>query len=96
VADQAAGSMGHGGSDSSNGGDRMNRHGTWHTLWGENIAYGHDTPRDIVLALIVDDGQRARKHRKNIFNAAFTCAGAAVGQVARSLDEVLDEVGSFV
>jgi uncharacterized protein YkwD len=83
VADQAAGSIGHRGSDFSNGGERMNRHGAWHTLWGENIAYGHDTPRSIVLALIVDDGQRARKHRKNIFNPAFTCAGVAVGPHAR-------------
>jgi uncharacterized protein YkwD len=83
VADQAKGAMGHRGSDRSNGGERLNRHGTWHRLWGENIAYGHDTPRDIVLALIVDDGQSARKHRKNIFNPAFTCAGAAVGPHAR-------------
>jgi len=83
VTDQANGAMGHKGSDFSNAGERMNRYGTWHTLWGENIAYGHDTARDIVLALIVDDGQRARKHRKNIFNPAFTCAGAAVGPHAR-------------
>jgi len=83
VADQAKGAMGHTGSDFSNGGERLNRHGVWHTLWGENIAYGHDMPRDIVLALIVDDGQRARKHRKNIFNPAFTRAGAAIGPHGR-------------
>jgi hypothetical protein len=83
VADQANGAMGHEGSDFSNAGERMNRHGAWHTLWGENIAYGHDTPRSIVLALIVDDGQRARKHRKNIFNPAFTRAGAAIGPHGR-------------
>lgn len=83
VADQANGAIGHRGSDFSNGGERMNRHGAWHALWGENISYGHDTVRSIVLALIVDDGQRARKHRKNIFNAAFTRAGAAIGPHGR-------------
>ncbi len=83
VADQAAGAFGHGGSDHSNPGDRMNRHGTWSALWGENISYGKATPRDVVIALIIDDGLRSRKHRKNIFNPAFNYAGAAFGPHAR-------------
>ena len=97
VAEQADGSIGHTGLGFSNGGERMNRYGTWRTLWGENIAYGHDTARSIVLALIVDDGQRARKHRKNIFNSAFTCAGAAVGPHARYHTVCsIDFAGSYV
>ena len=83
VTDQAAGACGHGGSDDSKPGDRMNRHGTWSALWGENISYGKATPRDVVIALIVDDGLRSRKHRKNIFNPAFNYAGAAFGPHAR-------------
>lgn len=83
VAEQADGSVGHRGAGFSNGGDRMNRYGTWHTLWGEDIAYGKSTARGIVLALIIDDGLRGRKHRKNIFNSAFNYAGAAVGPHAR-------------
>ena len=83
VADQAAGAFGHGGSDHSNPGNRMNRHGTWSALWGENISYGKSSARDVVIALIIDDGLRSRKHRKNIFNPAFNYAGAGVGPHAR-------------
>jgi hypothetical protein len=82
VADQASGAFGHNGSDRSNPGERMNRHGAWSTLWGENISYGKSTARDVVIALIIDDGLRGRKHRKNIFNPAFNYAGAAVGSHA--------------
>jgi hypothetical protein len=83
VAEQASGALGHRGSDFSNPGDRLNRHGTWKELWGENIAYGRFTARDMVVALIVDDGLRGRTHRKNIFNSAFHYAGVAVGSHAR-------------
>jgi hypothetical protein len=83
VADQATGAFGHSGSDHSDPGERMNRHGTWSAFWGENIAYGKATARDVVIALIIDDGLRSRKHRKNIFNPAFNYAGAALGTHAR-------------
>src|SRR5262249_23508273 len=79
VADQAAGGFGHRGSDGSDPADRISRYGWWSGRWGENISYGHSSAREVVLALIVDDGLRSRKHRKNIFNPAFSFAGAAVG-----------------
>lgn len=78
-ADQASGRLGHGGSDGSNPGQRMGRYGMWGASWGENISYGKTTARDIVIQLIVDDGLRARKHRKNIFNPNFNYAGAGYG-----------------
>ncbi len=83
VADQATGVFGHSGSDQSDPAERMNRYGTWSTLWGENISYGKSSARDMVITLIIDDGLRGRKHRKNIFNPAFNFAGAAVGPHAR-------------
>ncbi len=83
TADQADGSFGHRGSDRSNPGDRISRHGIWSGLCGENIFYGESSAREIVIALIIDDGERAREHRKNIFNPSFNFAGAAIGPHAR-------------
>ncbi len=83
VADQVSGSVGHSGSDRSDPAARMNRYGTWSGHWGENISYGKSTARDIVLALLIDDGLRNRKHRQNIFRSDFNFAGAAVGPHAR-------------
>jgi uncharacterized protein YkwD len=61
----------------------MSRHGTWRGSWGENISYGKSRARNIVLALIIDDGLRGRQHRHIIFNPAFRYAGAALGSHAR-------------
>ena len=82
-ADQSSGRMGHDGSDRSTPGSRISRYGEWGGGWAENIAYAKTNARDIVLALIIDDGQPARKHRKNIFNPKFNVAGAAIGPHAR-------------
>jgi uncharacterized protein YkwD len=76
--EQAAGRMGHG-----NVVGRMNRYGKWSAIWGENVSYGKLSARDIVMALIIDDGLPGRKHRKNIFNPAFSVAGAGYGPHAR-------------
>ncbi len=82
-ADQASGGFGHAGLDSSHADGRIARYGTFGGCWGENISYGKSTARDVVLALIIDDGLSARKHRKNIFNPNFNFAGAAFGRHAR-------------
>ncbi len=82
-ADQASGGFGHAGRDSSRGDGRIARYGTFGGCWGENISYGKATARDVVLALIIDDGLPARKHRANIFNPNFKFAGAAFGRHAR-------------
>jgi uncharacterized protein YkwD len=82
-ADQASGGFGHAGRDSSHADRRIARYGTFSGCWGENISYGKSTARGVVLALIIDDGLRARKHRKNIFNPNFNFVGAAFGRHAR-------------
>ncbi len=82
-AEQIDGQTGHDGNDRSTPGDRISRYGAWSVSWGENISYGQNTARGIVLTLIIDDGVRSRGHRKNIFNSKFNFAGAAFGPHAR-------------
>lgn len=73
------GMTGHSGSDGSKPFDRMNRHGKWLRHAGENISYGNDRGRDVVIQLIVDDGVVGRGHRKNIYNPAYEVVGIACG-----------------
>jgi uncharacterized protein YkwD len=82
-ADQANGGFGHEGRDRSHAGQRIARYGTCMGGWAENISYGKSSARDVVLALIIDDGLAARKHRQNIFNPNYNVAGAAFGPHAR-------------
>src|SRR4029078_1893411 len=73
--EQAGGAMGHYGNHGSEPGNRIRRYGLVSQGCAENIAYGHHTAREIVLALIVDDGVRGRGHRKNIFHPTYNWAG---------------------
>jgi uncharacterized protein YkwD len=82
-ADQAGGGFGHEGRDRSHAGQRIARYGNFSGGWAENISYGKSSARDVVLALIIDDGLPARKHRANIFNPNYGYAGAAFGRHAR-------------
>jgi uncharacterized protein YkwD len=74
-----SGSTGHGGKQERGMRTRIERHGRWQQVIGENIGYGPDDARFMVMHLIIDDGVPDRGHRKNIFNQAYTAAGAACG-----------------
>lgn len=67
--------VGHRSIDGSYCKDRVSRYGEWRGGVAENLCYGKDKARLIVLGLIVDDGIPNRTHRNNIFNRNHTYAG---------------------
>ncbi len=64
--------------------DRMARFGQWQGHAGENIDYGNNDARSIVISLIVDNGVPSRSHRKNIFSRNFRVTGIAIASHART------------
>lgn len=97
VRDQETnGTIGHEGSDGSQINHRIDRYGKWTAPIGENISYGAETPRDRVLALIIDDGIPSRGHRNNIFNPLFRMIGIACGPHTKfSSMCVMDVAGGY-
>ena len=77
------GQTGHTGSDGSDFISRIQRYGGGYLSVGENIAYGDDVARDIVIRLLIDDGLPSRGHRTNIMNPQYTKTGIAVGSHPR-------------
>ena len=63
---------------------------------GENISYGQDDPKGVIIQLAIDDGVDGRGHRKNIFNPAFVKFGCFSGDHAKyKKSTVLNYNGSF-
>eukprot|EP00754_Rhynchopus_humris_P037428 Rhum_TRINITY_DN19691_c0_g1::Rhum_TRINITY_DN19691_c0_g1_i1::g.170418::m.170418 len=77
--DLAPGRTGHTGSDGSSVGDRLNRHGAWEGTCFECVSYGSPSARDVVVALLVDDGVASRGHRQAVLNPAARLCGVACG-----------------
>jgi uncharacterized protein YkwD len=73
------GATGHRGMRSGGPRERINRQGEWRGWIGENISYGPDGARLVVMQLIIDDGVPGRGHRKNIFSSYPRVAGVACG-----------------
>jgi uncharacterized protein YkwD len=63
---------------------RMERFGKWQGHAGENIDYGNNSARSIVVSLIVDNGVPSRMHRKNLFSRNFRVTGIAISSHARA------------
>lgn len=80
VRDQASrGLMNHKGTDGSMAWDRVDRYGAWQSKVSENMSFGPMTAREVVTALLVDDGIADRGHRKNILDRDVRVVGIACG-----------------
>lgn len=91
-----SGATGHIGRQSHGVRERIERHGKWDRNIGENIGYGPEGARDMVMQLIIDDGVPDRGHRINTFSKGFATAGVACGPHPRFRNMcVVDFAGSF-
>jgi uncharacterized protein YkwD len=92
----SSGGTGHTGRQSHGMQERIERHGRWERSIAENIGYGPQDARNMVMQLIIDDGVPDRGHRKNTFSAAFDTAGVACGPHPRFGSMcVIDFAGGF-
>lgn len=72
--------MGHDGTDGSDPFVRLNRHGAWSGVAGENISYSLiNTAKWHVVQLLIDDGVPDRSHRKALLKPDFNRTGVACG-----------------
>ncbi len=84
VRDQGPkGSLGHQGSDGSGMSERVRRYGNWRGKIAENISYGHADAREVVIQLIIDDGNPDRGHRETLFDPDHRVVGVACGHHAQ-------------
>lgn len=91
--------LGHKGKDGSLLDQRLLRYGLVGLAFAENISYKISIAREVVLAMIVDDGVKSRSHRKNIFSPTFKMFGIACGtakdSTAMCVAEFADDFSEF-
>lgn len=73
-----AGYIGHYSSDGWDFATRVSRRGG-EPYGGENISYGYDTAREVIIQLLVDDNVLDRGHRVNLFRPGYVRAGVGCG-----------------
>jgi uncharacterized protein YkwD len=80
VRDQGPiGGLEHQGTDGSDPARRAGRRCRWVTAMAENIAFGENPAREVVIQLLVDDGVPDRGHRNNILDPRWSVEGVACG-----------------
>src|SRR4030095_11767436 len=67
---------GHGGTGQSTPSNRLSRYGISTGLWGENIAYGKNTAREIVRTRIIDDDHPRLGHIAETFSIPISITPA--------------------
>jgi len=79
VKDQQNGGTGHITRDGYTPQTRIEKYGEWNICSAEDITYGSFEARQIVIALLIDDGVPDRGHRKNILNPCSRFVGVSFG-----------------
>jgi uncharacterized protein YkwD len=74
---QRTGAVSHTGSDGSSPDRRMERHGRWEGVVGENLSFAPVPADEVVILLLVDDGVPTRGHRKTLLDPRFGAIGVA-------------------
>jgi uncharacterized protein YkwD len=81
VRDQGpVGGTEHRGTDGSDPARRTERYGRWRVAVAENIAYGENPAREVVLQLLIDDGVPNRGHREALLDPDWGVSGVACGR----------------
>jgi uncharacterized protein YkwD len=75
---ERTGGTGHEGSDNSTPFTRIRRYGTY-TSAAENLYYGAEIAREVVIQLLIDDGMPSRIQQANIMNGNFSQVGVSFG-----------------
>ncbi len=75
----STGKVGHNGTDGSTTEVRVNRYGNFSNGIGENIFYQNDSPREVVIGWLIDDGVATRGHRRNLLSSSYRYLGVCVG-----------------
>ena len=90
------GAIGHDGVDGSSFEDRMKRYVALEGYRGENISYGCNDPKEVIVDLAIDDGVSNRGHRTNIFNENYKLVGCFTGfHKAHNTSTVLNYNGRY-
>lgn len=98
VKDQSkTGKTGHKGGDRSDLKKRIERYGDWKVRIAENIAYGGTSARQVIIYLLIDDGEYDRGHRKNFLRPEFKTVGISAGyHPVYNTMVVMEFAGSFI
>lgn len=82
---QKTGAFSHFGSNGSSPQERLRLYAAGDFYSSENLVGRNGTARDVVLMMILDDGQTERPHRKNLLNSRFKFAGISNGSNLKNL-----------
>jgi uncharacterized protein YkwD len=76
---------------------RVARYAKRYNYVGENISFGPERPRDVIMDLLIDDNVPDRGHRATLLNPRFRFAGVACGHHAvYRMMCVIDFTGEYV